>query len=123
MKAIIKSNLPFERLTLSKEEALDMFQHNRFKIDLIGRKVQSRTSVYKIGDFIDLCVGPHLPSTGMVKSIKVMKHSAAYWLGDAKEESLQRVYGISFSSKDEMKEHLKLIEEAAKRDHRVIGQQ
>mmetsp|Transcript_23213 Transcript_23213/g.16510 ORF Transcript_23213/g.16510 Transcript_23213/m.16510 type:complete len:112 (+) Transcript_23213:111-446(+) len=79
------------------------------------------TSVYRIGDFVDLCTGPHVEHTGKIKAFKLMKHSAAYWLGDQNNESLQRVYGISFPKKDMLKDYLKMREEAAKRDHRVIG--
>ncbi|CDW83862.1 threonyl-trna [Stylonychia lemnae] len=99
---IIKKNHKFERLEISKEEALDL--------------------IYKIGEFIDLCTGPHLSQTGQVKAFKITKHSSAYWLGDQKKESLQRVYGISFLSKDEMKAYEKAKEAALKNDHRNIGQ-
>jgi len=83
---------------LSKEEALEMFEYNKFKSYIIQSKVPDfqMTSVYKIGDFIDLCTGPHLPHTGYVKALQLVKHSSAYWLGDSNNESLQRLYGISF---------------------------
>lgn len=79
------------------------------------------TSVYRMGDFIDLCTGPHLASTKLVGAFKVMKHSQAYWLGDASKQSLQRIYGVSFPSKDELKNYLHLREEAKRRDHRLVG--
>lgn len=75
-----------------------------------------------MGDFIDLCTGPHLLHTGQAKSFKLLKNSAAYWLADASKESLQRIYGISFEEKKDLKEFLQLREEAKKRDHRLIGQ-
>ena len=76
-----------------------------------------------MGDFIDLCTGPHLPHTGLIKAFKLLKHSATYWQGNADNESLQRIYGISFRSKDELAEFVRIQEESAKRDHRLIGQQ
>jgi threonyl-tRNA synthetase len=98
VKSIINKNYAFERLLLSKEQALDMFSYNRFKVELIQKKVPDgqMTSVFKLGDFIDLCTGPHIPSTKYVQAFKVMKHSQAYWLGDSSRDSLQRVYGVSF---------------------------
>ena len=85
MKKIIKSNHKFERLVLTKIQALEMFEGNKFKQELISEKVPEGelTSVYEIGNFIDLCTGPHLPSTSYAAGIKVMKHSQAYWKGDA----------------------------------------
>jgi len=80
-------------------------------------------TAYKCGDLIDLCTGPHVPSTKMIKAFKVMKNSAAYWLADAQNDSLQRVYGISFPSKKELDEYIHFKEEAEKRDHRTVGRQ
>ena len=124
-KQVTSANHPYQRLTLSKAEALDMFKDNPFKVQLITNKVPegSKTTAYRCGNLIDLCMGPHLISTGVVKSFKVMKNSACYWLGNAKNDSLQRVYGVTFPSEKEMKEYLKRIEEEAKRDHRNIGKQ
>ena len=101
MKKIIKAKLKFERLELTREEALDMFQHNRFKTHLLETKVQTGgiTSVYRIGDFVDLCTGPHLAHTGLVQNVKLLKNSSTYWLGNAANDSLQRIYGISFPEK------------------------
>ena len=76
---------------------------------------------YKCGNLIDLCTGPHISSTKIIKAFKIMKNSSAYWLGQAGNDSLQRVYGITFPSKKEMDEYITLMEEAAKRDHRTIG--
>jgi threonyl-tRNA synthetase len=90
IKAIIKARHKFERLVISKEEALDLFSYNNFKTYLIENKVPSGalTSVYKIGDFIDLCTGPHIENTGLAKGFSITKHSASYWLGDAKSHHL-----------------------------------
>ncbi len=79
------------------------------------------TSVYRIGEFVDLCTGPHIAHTGLAQNIKLLKNSSTYWLGNAQHESLQRIYGISFAEKQQMKDFLVQREEAAKRDHRVIG--
>jgi len=122
---LIKKNIKFERLVITKDEALELFQYNEFKTQLIQNKVpdNSLTSAYRCGDFIDLCLGPHLPSTGKVKAFKVMKHSASYWLGKTSNDSLQRVYGTSFLTNEELKTYLFNLEEAKKRDHRKIGEE
>ena len=82
--------MPFERLDLTKEEALDLFADNKYKVEFIDSKIalDEMTSVYKIGDFIDLCTGPHIDTTGRVKAFKLLKHSASYWQGDATKDSL-----------------------------------
>ncbi|KAF2096349.1 threonyl-tRNA synthetase [Rhizodiscina lignyota] len=119
----IREKQPFERLTLSKEDLLEMFKSNKYKQHIIKDKIPDGTSttVYRCGPLIDLCRGPHVPHTGRIKTFKVMKNSASYFLGDAKNDSLQRIYGISFPDKKLMDDHLKYLEEAAKRDHRKIG--
>ena len=119
----IKEKQPFERLTLSKEDLLEMFKSNKYKQHIIKDKIPdgTDTTVYRCGPLIDLCRGPHVPHTGRIKSFKIMKNSASYFLGDAKNDSLQRLYGVSFPDKKLMDEHLKYLEEAAKRDHRRIG--
>ena len=101
----MKQKLEFERLELTKEQALDLFSYNKFKTYLIESKIAdgAETSVYRIGDFVDLCTGPHLPHTGHVKVVSLVKNSSAYWLGSAENESLQRIYGISFQDKAQMK--------------------
>ncbi|KAI9717233.1 MAG: threonyl-tRNA synthetase [Chrysothrix sp. TS-e1954] len=121
----IKEKQPFERLTLSKEDLLQMFKSNKYKQHIINDKIPDGTSttVYRCGPLIDLCRGPHVPHTGRIKSFKIMKNSASYFLGDAKNDSLQRIYGVSFPDKKLMDEHLKYLEEAAKRDHRKIGRE
>ncbi|TKA80216.1 hypothetical protein B0A55_04165, partial [Friedmanniomyces simplex] len=113
----IKEKQPFERLELSKEDLLEMFAYNKYKKHIINDKIPDGTSttVYRCGPLIDLCRGPHVPNTGRIKAFEIMKNSASYFLGDAKNDSLQRIYGA-------LEEHKKLLEEAAKRDHRKIGQ-
>ena len=108
---------------LTKEDALELFQENPFKIQTIKGKVPdgAKVTAYRCGDLIDLCTGPHIPSTGLIKAFKVMKNSSAYWLGNNENDSLQRVYAISFPSKAQMDEYIKNKEEAEKRDHRRVG--
>ncbi|KAF2665120.1 threonyl-tRNA synthetase [Microthyrium microscopicum] len=120
---VIKEKQPFVRLTLSKENLLEMFKSNRYKQHIIKDKIADGTSttVYRCGPLIDLCRGPHVPHTGRIKVMKVMRSSASYFLGDAKNDSLQRIYGVSFPDKKLMDAHLKMLEEAARRDHRRIG--
>ncbi|TID14372.1 threonyl-trna synthetase [Venturia nashicola] len=121
----IKEKQVFQRLVLSKENLLEMFKSNPYKQHIIKDKIPDGTSttIYRNGPFIDLCRGPHIPHTGRIKSWRVMKNSASYFLGDAANDSLQRIYGISFPDKKLMDEHLHYLEEAAKRDHRKIGTQ
>lgn len=103
-KAVITANHPYSRLTLSKSDALELFGENPFKVQLIKNKIpeNGKTTAYKCGDLIDLCMGPHLISTGIAKSFKVTKNSSCYWLGNAQNDSLQRVYGVSFPNVKEM---------------------
>lgn len=123
MEGIVKERQPFERLVMSKEDLLRMFSNNKFKIELINSKIPDgeSTTVYRNGPLIDLCRGPHVIDTGRIKALTVLKIGASYFLGDAKNAPLQRVYGISFPDKKLLQEHLKFLEEAAKRDHRRIG--
>lgn len=122
-KKAISDKQPFVRLEMTKEELLEMFQYNKYKCHFIREKVPDNTSttVYRCGPLIDLCLGPHVTDTGRIKSFAVTKSSSAYFLGDAKNDSLQRVYGVSFPDKKQMTEHKKFLEEASKRDHRKIG--
>jgi len=122
---IVKEKQPFERLTLSKKDLLEMFKSNKYKQHIISDKIPdgSSTTVYRCGSLIDLCRGPHVPHTGYIKAFQIMKNSASYFLGDAKNDSLQRIYGVSFPDKKRLDEHKKYLEEAAKRDHRKIGQE
>ncbi|MGM5481592.1 MAG: threonine--tRNA ligase [Nanobdellota archaeon] len=125
MKAIVKEAHPTERIEYSnKEEAKKAFSHNTYKQEMIDEMPDSEpVTAYKQGEFIDLCRGPHIPNTKMIKAIKLTKIAGAYWRGDANNKQLTRVYGISFPDKKMLKEHLKKLEEAEKRDHRKIGKQ
>lgn len=118
-----KEKQKFERLIVSKENLLKMFDYNPFKQHIIKDKIPDGTSttVYRCGPMIDLCVGPHIPHTGRIKALSVLKNSSSYFLGDQNNESLQRIYGISFPDAKQMTAHKKFLEEAAKRDHRKIG--
>ncbi|KAL3288603.1 hypothetical protein HHI36_003040 [Cryptolaemus montrouzieri] len=124
MKSIVKDKQPFERLEMTKEELLEMFEYNPFKVRLLKEKVNTpTTTVYRCGPLIDLCRGPHVRHTGKIKALKVTKNSSTYWEGKADAETLQRVYGISFPDTKQLKEWEKLMEEAAKRDHRKLGKE
>jgi threonyl-tRNA synthetase len=98
VKKIIKEKQKFERLVITKEEGLELFADNPFKVKILQTKVPDggRTTVYRCGDLIDLCRGPHIPHTGKVKAFTATRHSATNWLGDTDNDSLQRLYGISF---------------------------
>ncbi|HAA89301.1 MAG: Threonine--tRNA ligase [Thermoanaerobacterales bacterium 50_218] len=126
MKKIIKEDLPIERLEVSHEEALKLFQDmgEDYKVELLqelppGEKV----SLYKQGEFVDLCLGPHLPRTGVVGAVKLLSVAGAYWRGDEKNKMLQRIYGTSFPKKSALDAYLKHLEEAKKRDHRKLGKE
>ncbi|KAJ1792287.1 threonyl-tRNA synthetase [Coemansia sp. RSA 1807] len=121
----IKEKQPFQRLELTKEDLLRMFGYNKYKVHLINDKVPDGTSttVYRCGPLIDLCRGPHVPNTGNITAFAVMKNSASYFLGNPENDSLQRIYGISFPDKKMMAAHKLFLEEAAKRDHRKIGRE
>ncbi|KAF2200627.1 threonyl-tRNA synthetase [Delitschia confertaspora ATCC 74209] len=125
VSGIVKEKQVFQRLSLSKEDLLEMFKSNPYKQHIIKDKIPDGTftTVYRNGPLIDLCRGPHVPHTGRIKQFKVMKNSASYFLGDPTKDSLQRIYGVSFPDKDSMAAHLKYLEEAAKRDHRKIGKE
>ncbi|KAI4469075.1 threonine-trna ligase [Holotrichia oblita] len=124
MKDIVKEKQPFERLEMRKEDLMEMFKYNQFKVRILNEKVNTATTtVYRCGPLIDLCRGPHVRHTGKIKALKVTKNSSTYWEGKADAETLQRVYGISFPDSKQLKEWEKFQEEAAKRDHRKIGKE
>ena len=126
MKKIIKEDLSIERFELEREEAIKLMEEKQepYKVELIKELPEGEViSFYKQGEFVDLCRGPHLPSTGKVKAIKLTSMSSAYWRGDAKNKSLQRVYGISFPKASELEEYLTKLEEAKGRDHRKLGKE
>ena len=125
MKKISKSNKLIKRIELSKEEALEMFKDDPYKIDLISRMDENEQviSAYKQDDFIDLCRGPHVESTKEIKYFKLLKVSGAYWKGDAKNKMLQRVYGICYETEEDLNDYLNFLEEAKKRDHKKLGKE
>ncbi|MDD7363843.1 MAG: threonine--tRNA ligase [Peptoniphilus sp.] len=124
MKAIVKEGPVFERKVVSKEEAEELFKDEPYKIELIENlPADEEISIYKLGDFVDLCRGPHLENVKNIKAIKLTSVAGAYWRGDEKNKMLQRIYGISFPKKKELEEYLERIEEAKRRDHRKIGRE
>ena len=125
MKKIIKEDLPLERFALPAEKAKELMAGQPYKEELIEEHAGKGEDIsfYKQGDFTDLCAGPHLVSTGMVKAVKLTAITGAYWRGDAKNKMLTRVYGISFPKQSMLEEHLQMLEEAKKRDHRKLGKE
>ena len=125
MKKISKDNKLIKRVELKKDEALEMFKDDLYKIDLISRMDEKETiiSAYQQGDFIDLCRGPHMNTTKDMKYFKLIKFSGAYWKGDSKNKMLQRIYGVCFSTEEDLNNHLYELEEAKKRDHKKLGKE
>ncbi|HQH80456.1 MAG TPA: threonine--tRNA ligase, partial [bacterium] len=124
MNKIVGEARPFVREELSREDAKKLFADNRYKIELIDELPEEETiTAYRHGDFVDLCRGPHVEHTGQVRVFKLLKVAGAYWRGDEKNAQLQRIYGTAFASKEELEKYLKLLEEAAKRDHRKLGKE
>ena len=125
MKKLAKDGKRIVRHELSKEEALERFHDDPYKIDLISRMDENDTviSCYTQGDFTDLCRGPHVETVKLLKNFKLLKVSGAYWKGDAKNKMLQRIYGICFENPEDLEEHLRLLEEAKQRDHRRLGKE
>jgi len=126
MKHIINENLEIKRIEVSYKEAEELFaqKDERLKLEILKDIPRGEDiTLYQQGEFVDLCRGPHLPSTGMIKAFKLTRVSGAYWRGDSKNEVLQRVYGVAFQKKKDLDAHLHMLEEAAKRDHRKLGKQ
>ncbi len=126
MQKIVKENLKIERFELPREEAVKLMQEKEepYKVQLIEELPEDAViSFYKQGEFVDLCAGPHLFATGAVKAIKLTQCTGAYWKGDQNNKMLQRIYGVAFPKKDEMKQYLEMLEEAKKRDHNKIGRE
>ena len=125
MKDIIKEDLKFTRSVISKSEAIEHFKKlgQDFKVEIIEAIEDNKVSMYKVGDFLDLCRGPHVPSTKFIPidSFKLTKVAGAYWRGDSTKPMLQRIYGVAFPDKKQLKKHLKILEEAKLRDHRKLG--
>jgi len=125
MKEIIREDLPFSRKETSAEEAIRLFggEGEAYKVELIEDLGEERVSLYTQGDFTDLCRGPHIPSTGMIKAFKLIKVAGAYWRGDEKRAMLSRIYGTAFADPKALKEYLRRVEEARKRNHVKLGPQ
>lgn len=126
MEQIIKEDLPIERMEVTREQAIKLFEeHNEiYKVELIrDLPADVIISLYKQGDFVDLCAGPHVPSTGRVKVVKLQSIAGAYWRGDEKRKMLQRIYGTAFEKKADLDAYITMLEEAAKRDHRKLGRE
>lgn len=123
MRRIAKRNEKFEKVEVSKKEALELFKDNPYKVELINGLDDGNITIYKQGKFFDLCKGPHVERTGQIKNFKLLSIAGAYWRGDSKNKQLQRIYGTSFETKEQLEEHLHILEERKKRDHRILGKQ
>lgn len=123
MKKICKDGKRIVRHEVSKEEALEEFKDDEYKLDLINGLEDGTITTYSQGDFTDLCCGPHVETVKLCKNFKLIKHSGAYWKGDKNNKVLQRIYGVCFPTKEELEAHLQLLEEAKERDHRKLGKE
>ena len=123
MKKICKDGKRIVRHEVSKEEALEEFEDDEYKLDLINGLEDGTITTYSQGDFTDLCRGPHVETVKLCKNFKLIKHSGAYWKGDKNNKVLQRIYGVCFPTKEELEAHLQLLEEAKERDHRKLGKE
>jgi threonyl-tRNA synthetase len=123
MRKRLQSDVPFEHSELSKAEALRQFADQPFKVELIEGIEDEKVSLYRQGDFLDLCEGPHVERTGQVPPFKLVNVAGAYWRGSEKNPMLQRIYGVMFETQDELDDYLRRMEEAAKRDHRKLGRE
>ncbi len=123
MYRIVKENLPIERIVVKRDEAIKIMKEKGqiYKVELLEEMNDEEVTLYKQGEFLDLCRGPHLPSTGVVRHFKLLSISGAYWRGDEKNPMLQRIYGTAFAKEEDLKNYLKMLEEASKRDHRKLG--
>lgn len=124
MMKIVKENLPTERKVLSKEEALSLFADDPYKVELINELPDGEIiTAYQQGEFVDLCRGPHVPTTGRIQIFKLLSVAGAYWRGDSSKHMMQRIYGTAFFDKKDLKEYIRLREEAKERDHRKLGKE
>src|SRR5512146_76003 len=123
MREIVKSDFPFTREAVSKEEAAKRFPGEPYKEELLADIPEETVTLYRVGDFLDLCRGPHVPSSGRVGAFKLMNTAGAYWRGDSNNRMLTRIYGCAFATKRELDAHLALLEEIKKRDHRKLGKE
>lgn len=126
IQELIRKDIPFIRTEISKSKAVEYYEKhekNRFKVEILNEMEEKLVSFYYLGinGFTDLCKGPHISSTGKVKAVKLISVSSVYWRGDAERESLQRIYGVAFFNKKDLKNHLRMLKEAIKRDHRILG--
>ena len=122
IKKLVKEKIPIQRRQVSKDDALAFYKDEPYKLEMISDLEDGQISLYSQGEFTDLCRGPHVPHTGFVKAIKLTKVSGAYWRADQTKAQLQRLYGTAFFNKKELKEHLRYLEEAKRRNHRKIGE-
>jgi len=122
IRKLVKEKIPIQRSQVSKDDALAFYKDEPYKLEMISDLEDGQISLYKQGEFTDLCRGPHVPHTGFVKAIKLTKVSGAYWRADQTKAQLQRLYGTAFFNKKELKEHLRYLEEAKRRNHRKIGE-
>ncbi|MCG6551204.1 MAG: threonine--tRNA ligase [Candidatus Magnetominusculus sp. LBB02] len=125
MQKIVKRNNPFVRKTMSKADAIELFKSmgEAYKVEIIEAIEADEVSLYEEGGFIDLCRGPHVPSTAAIPAFKLLKTAGAYWRGDEKNKMLQRIYGTAFATQEELKHHLEFLEEVKRRDHRRLGKE
>lgn len=125
IKEIIKENQLFVKKVLTKKEVIEFFEQRNepFKVELINEIDDETVSIFQNGDFVDLCRGPHVYSTGVVKHIKLLSVAGAYWRGDERNPVMQRIYGVAFPKKEQLENHLRILEEAQKRDHRKLGKE
>jgi threonyl-tRNA synthetase len=123
MKELARADIPIDRLVMPKDEAIKLFEGlgQPLKVELIREKGETQVTCYRQGRFVDFCLGPHVPSTGVLENVKLLSVSGAYWKGDEKGQQLQRIYGTVFFTKKELEEYLTLLEEAKARDHRRLG--
>ena len=123
MKKIVKENIAIVHSVVSKEEALEMFKNDKYKQEIINSIEGDSVNIYTQGDYVDVCRGPHVTSTGKLKHFKLLNVAGAYWRGDSNNEMLTRIYGIAFFSEEKVKEYLQLLEDRKQRDHRKIGKE
>ncbi|MBM4449173.1 MAG: threonine--tRNA ligase, partial [Chloroflexi bacterium] len=123
MKAIIAADTPFTRTEATKEKARQVFAAQPYKLELINELPDEKVSLYQQGSFLDMCRGPHVKSSGQIKAFKLLNIAGAYWRGDEHRPMLQRIYGVAFDTSEALEAHLRLLEEAAKRDHRKLGRE
>ena len=125
MRQIVTEDIPIVRKEIPRKDAIDLFSTmgEIYKVELLQELSDNIVSLYEQGDFVDLCRGPHLPSTGYIKAFKLTSIAGAYWRGDEKNKMLQRIYGVAFPDEKMLKEHLDFLEEVKKRDHRVLGKE